>query len=156
MTVGLLFIWDRGWSHPDYELNMWLDIATAFDVDFVAMVPNLKYGERSEKPYLYQYDSVEGALDDIKSKYENITFVFLEPKSIADANNVPCESLTTFDHPKDALYIFGNSSRSNIGLVNIDRGDKVVYVPTIVEHQIWSIQVVAVVLYDRAKKAWLI
>ena len=156
MVVGVVLMWDRGWSHPDYELTQWTDFATAFNLDFIVFIPDLKYGARSEKPYLYQYDTLDDALADVKNKYPDITFVFLEPKSIADANNVPCESLTSFDHPESALYILGNSGHSNIGYVDTSRGDKVVYVPTIVDHQIWSVQAMAIAIYDRAKKAWLI
>ena len=150
MTVGLLFIWDRGWFVPQIEYNMWMDLAIAYNVDLVIMIPDLKFSTKNSIGF-ESYDSIENAL----SSHPELTKVFLEPKDIADNNNVPSESLTTFDHPKDALYIFGNSAVSNIGFVDVNN-DKVVYVPTINQHQIWSIQVASIVLYDRSKKEWLI
>ena len=149
--IGLLFIWDEGWWHPNSELTLWHDLAVSYDADLLVMIPDLRRYNYDDITF-EKYATVEEALN----AHQDLTFVFLEPKEIADANGVPCESLTTFDHPKDALYIFGNSGRSNIGLVDLDRGDKVVYVPTINQQQIWPTQVASIVLYDRAKKAWLI
>lgn len=149
--IGLLFIWDEGWFHPNMEITLWHDLAVAYNVDLLIMIPDMKR-------YNYQ-DIIFEKYDDINEALNNhpdLTFVFLEPKSIADQHGIPCESLSTFDHPKDALYIFGNSGVSNIGLVNLDRGDKVVYVPTLTDRQIWSIECASIVLYDRCKKAWLI
>ena len=152
MTVGLLFIWDEGWFHPNMEVTLWHDLALAYSVDLLIMIPDLKRYNYQDINFV-KYDDVETALDN----HSDLTFVFLEPKNIADSANVPSESLSSFDHPKDALYIFGNSGRNNIGLYDQSRGDKVVYVPTIKQdQQIWSIEVASIVLYDRAKKAWVI
>jgi len=151
MTVAVAFDWDEGWFAPYSELILWHDLCVAMGVDIVIMIPDLKRFNFDDIT-LERYSTMQEAID----AHPELTKVFLEPKSIADENNIESESITTFDHPEDAMYIFGNSARSNIGLVDLDRGDKVVYVPTVVDKQIWSIQVVSIVLYDRAKKQWLI
>ena len=145
--IGLLFIWDEGWFHPWTELTLWHDLSVAYGVDLLIMIPDLRiYSFNDIK--LEKYGSVEEAL----VVHKDLQFVFLEPKSIADEKGVSSESLTSFTHPLDALYIFGNSGRSNIGLVDPLRGDKVVYIKTPIDSQIWSIQVASMVLRDRASK----
>jgi hypothetical protein len=151
LTVGLLFIWDESWFHPYAELTLWHDLAVSYNVELLIMVPDLRIYQFQDIK-LEKYSTVEEGIN----AHPELTKVFLEPKSTADQNNIPCESLSTFDHPSNALYIFGNSGRTNTGLVNLDRGDKVVYVPTLTDKQIWSVECAGIVLYDRCKKAWLI
>jgi len=101
MTVGLLFIWDESWFHPYAELTLWHDLAVAYSVDYLIMVPDLRVYNFQDITF-EKYGTVEEAIN----AHPELTKVFLEPKSIADENNIPCESLSTFDHPADALYIF--------------------------------------------------
>ena len=151
MTVGLLFVWDDGWFHPNAELVLWHDLAVSYGVDLLIMVPDLRIFNYQDITF-EKYCTVNEAIN----AHPELTKVFLEPKSIADENNIPSESLSTFDHPADALYIFGNSGKSNIGLVDLNRGDTVVYIPTLSTTQLWSIECASIVLYDRHKKAGLI
>jgi len=147
MTVGLLFIWDDGWFHPGAELTLWHDLAIAYGVDLLIMIPDLR---------IYSYQDIQfekfGTVEEAINAHDELVKVFLEPKSIADEHGIPSEPLSTFSHPTDALYIFGNSGRSNIGLVDTSRGDKVVYIQTPVDQQLWSIQVASIVLRDRFEK----
>jgi len=148
MTVGLLFIWDEGWFTPYAELTLWHDLAVAFKVDLLIMVPNLKVYNFQDIKF-EKYDTVEEALN----AHPELVKVFLEPRSIAKKCDVPVVPLELFKHPENALYIFGNSGRSNIGLFRFEKGQLVVSVDTPKPTQIWSIQVASIVLYDRLLKS---
>ena len=63
------------------------------------------------------------------------------------------ESLTEFEHPKDAIYMFGsnkkNLSEDEMGYRLPDRS---VYIPTDTHHEMYDFVAAAVVLYDRQVK----
>ena len=152
MTVGLLFSWDSGWFNPTTEVTLWHDLAVSFGVDLLVMTPDLKIYNYQDLTF-EKFDSIVTALDTLEGR---ATFVFLEPLDIIEANQLTGESLVDFVHPENALYIFGPSGRSNIGFYNSERGDKLVYIPTVVSKQIWALHAASIVLYDRAKKKGLI
>lgn len=151
MTKGLLFIWDDGWFHPNTELVLWHDLAVSYSVDLLIMIPDLRRYDYQDIEFV-KYDTLEKAL----MNHQDFTFVFLEPLEIIKDKGYEGESLADFVHPEDALYIFGNSGRSNIGFYDKNRGDRLVYVPTIGQKQLWSITVASITLYDRAIKQGLI
>jgi len=148
---GLLFIWDSGWFHPQTELNLWHDLAMSFSADLLVMVPDLKVYDYQDIAF-EKFEDVESAL----AEHSDLTAVFLEPKDIIESNNLTGTSLVDFQHPQDALYLFGNSGRSNIGLYDASQGHQLVYVPTPISRQFWSVQVAAIVSFDRAKKMGLL
>ncbi|RLJ09963.1 MAG: hypothetical protein DRP15_01715 [Candidatus Aenigmatarchaeota archaeon] len=141
--IALLFIWDSGSLHPWTELNMWKQLAEAFQVDLVIMIPNLKMDLGSGTVTFEAYDTVEEAL----ASHPELKRVFLEPKSIVpDAID-----LKDYVHEDNVIYIFGNSAKSNVGLITED--DTVVSVDTPnPDAQLWAIEVASIVLYDRKLK----
>jgi len=145
---GLIFIWDSGWFHPQAELTLWHDLAISYNIDTLVMIPDLKIFDYQDLTF-QKFETLEEALKALEGKG---TFVFLEPKSTIEEHGYKGEDLKDFKHPTDAIYIFGNSGRSNIGSYNPERGDKIVYISTPVTTQIWSIEIAAMVLYDRELK----
>ena len=149
--TGLLFIWDEGWFHPNTELVLWHDLAVSFGVDLLIMIPDLKRYNYQDLKF-EKYETVEEAL----KSHADMTYVFLEPPDVIEREGLKGESIADFKHPDNALYIFGASNQSNIGLVDLSRGDKLVYIPTADKGQMWGIEVASIVLYDRVRKAGLI
>jgi hypothetical protein len=63
-----------------------------------------------------------------------------------DAVELPGQiALHDFEHPADALYVFGSDDMHNEAI----ESSAVVYVPTPRKAPLWSVQAAAVVLHDR-------
>ena len=94
--VTLVGFWEYGWLEPKVELFMFRQLCAAYKVDRLVMIPTL-LGPRTS---VDQYDTLEEALESCSGER-----IFLEPSG--------SEHLDTFDHPEDAVYIFGKAMISN-------------------------------------------
>jgi hypothetical protein len=56
------------------------------------------------------------------------------------------ESLTTYSHPKDAVYVFGPDTGPEFSVRDAER----VCIPTPVDYALWSFAAAAIVLYHRS------
>lgn len=88
--------WEYGWLDPKIELFMFRQLCAAYNVDRLIMIPTML----SKRTSVDQYDTIEEALATCEGEV-----VLLEPTG--DVN------LDEFNHPKDAVYIFGKAMISN-------------------------------------------
>jgi hypothetical protein len=90
---------EDGWLSPDIEFFIWKQLGYAYKVDRIVMVPKLLERRTS----LDQYDTIEDAINSCDGE-----IVFME-----QLGNV---SLSSFVHPKNAVYVFGNASTNHMNL----------------------------------------
>jgi hypothetical protein len=134
---------ETGWF--DYELgpvtekNIWEQLCNAFGVNRLILVPTF------EKTTLEQYDTVREAL----TKVEGVK-VFLEIEKRAREIGREPIYLKDFKHPKNAVYIFGNSQTDNSRYVKKD--DVLVSVETPNPQDPFGFNIACAVLYDRKVK----
>lgn len=138
--IGLLFHWERGWAHPWFEIQVWDDLAQAYNVDRLFMIPDLKMNAITQ---LDSYDRIEDFLDDYRGL---VKLVFLIPRD-EYADGI---SLKDYKHPETCIYLFGASWTSLVSYITEE--DDVVAIDTPVSHQIWQYAVAGAVLYDRLIK----
>jgi len=140
MSIELLFHWERGWTIPHFDIQLWDDLAQAFGIEKIYMIPDVKLGAVTP---MEAYDSLDEFLDKYRGTKK---FVFLIPRSeYQDAI-----SLKDYEHPTDCVYIFG-ASYTNLPDYVTDQDD-VVCVDTPVDHQVWQYHIAGIVLYDRFLK----
>ena len=132
------------WHEPDCELGLntefsfWQQVFMSYDVDRFIFVPTTEDGNEHES-----YDSLEDALDQVTG-----THVFLEPPHRAVEIERDPIFLNDFQHPQDAVYIFGRTGWSNISLVGSE--DIVLSVEqSNTEGDMFAMTMLAVVLHDR-------
>lgn len=128
--ITLVSIWERGWFDPEVEAFMWKQLTKAYSVDRVIFTPT----ELERRTYPEQYDTMSEALDSTTGEQ-----IFLIPNA--------GESLIDFEHPEDAVYIFGNAYKSNL-----DIAKRIVHIPTPKSVDVFARDAAAMVLYDRMIK----
>ncbi|RLI53793.1 MAG: hypothetical protein DRP09_14805 [Candidatus Thorarchaeota archaeon] len=133
--------WEKGWMEPRVEINQWLQTMKAYKVDKLIMC-----SIKNVRGDLEEYNDIGECLN----AYEDIQKVFLEPiknNKIISNRFIP---LTEFNHPKDCMYVFGNSASGNSNYIN--KNDTVVYIPTLVNADLWGIVAFGIIMYDRLVK----
>jgi hypothetical protein len=133
--ITLVGRWETGWLAPDVEAFIWRQLAVAYAVDRVIMVPN-----PSPRGAIESADSVELALESCVG-----TRVFLIPEQ-----TIAGTALSTYQHPADAVYIFGNGTNGNAHLVRPE--DDVVTIYTPAEVDFFAVNAAAIALHDRTLK----
>jgi len=113
---------------------MFKQLTKAFDVDRVIFAPH----RLDNRNFPEQYDSVESALATTTG-----TPVYLIPQH--------GKALRTYEHPEDAVYVFGNAYQSNFDQARRN-GDQIVQIPTPLPVDFFSVSAASMVLYDRMIK----
>lgn len=98
MTCTVVGLWDDMWMLERAERRVWRQTIEPFKVDEWIMVPDK--GTTTHRPT--QVNTIEEALDQTVG-----TRIFLTHPSTFEGLD-----LMTFQHPKDAVYIFGNTANS--------------------------------------------
>ncbi len=130
--ITIVSLWEHGWLDPGIEAFMWKQLTKAYDVDQVIFSPK----RLEQRNFPVQADSIEEAIDLAQGEP-----VFLIPGE--------GEDLTTFNHPKDAIYIFGNAMQGNH---SISKDQTQVHISTPRDMDFFAINAAAIVLYDRKVK----
>jgi len=94
VSVTVIGMWELDWLLPRLERRLWKQTLAAYGIKNWAMVPG-----DTERGSPLEFNSLEEALTKSHG-----TRVFLRPDS-----GIP---LSEFDHPIDAVYIFGNAKES--------------------------------------------
>jgi len=125
-------IWEQGWNVPLMEADQWEMVMAEFGVERLNMTPI----SGIDKPWIHEYPSIEELLAD----RSHLTPVFVDESAEVE--------LSEFEHPKDALYVFGRCSYSPFH----GHEGQAVKIQTVKPGMLWPHQAMAIVLYDRSQK----
>jgi len=147
-TVTVVGAWELGDSvSPLTESYLWAWPLREFGVTEWRMWPvsGIRCPERTVT--LTEFHDINAALEGLSGQR-----VFLEP----DNSSFPLDTimLHEFEHPEDAIYIFGsNHFNPTVGRITDD--DVALQLPTVKNSGVlWPHQVMVTVLYDRLVKSW--
>jgi len=138
--VKVAGLWELGWSAPLTEHDWWDMVMRDFEVDQHYMSP-ISGIDRSDR--LTEVARIDDALE----ANPDLTKVFVDERSDVE--------LQDFEHPENALYVFGKVSYSGF-LVHKRERDLAVRINTNANlGLLWPHQAAALVLYDRGvKRQW--
>jgi hypothetical protein len=125
--------WEYGWSAPKTEFDLWWAVMRTYDIPMLHMTPRSGYQHRM----LTEHDTFEellGATD--------LTPVFVD-------ENAECD-LRDFEHPENALYVFGKANYSPFTNLAAQGLSVRVNAPTL--GMLWPHQAFAVVMHDRGQR----
>ncbi len=121
-------IWEQGWSVPLTESDQWEVVLREFGLERLNMTPVTGI----VRSWIHEYPSIEALLED----RSHLDIVFVDESAEVE--------LTEFQHPENALYVFGRSSYSPFR-----EGYQSVKIQTEKPGMLWPHQAFAIVLYDR-------
>lgn len=146
MTVTIITRWESAWfdfeSGDVTEFNLWDQTYNAYLADRLIFVPIQMPLSTQE-----EYDTLDEALNVVDGVG---TKVFLESGARAIEIGREPVYLNGFVHPKDVVYVFGNSSTDNSGWVGKD--DMILSIDTPDDIGMFATTVLGIVLYDRRVK----
>lgn len=132
--IKVLGCWEVGWNVPLTESDLWIMPLREFGVDELLMTPVSGIAYKRVR----EYPSVAEAL----GAHPNLTPVFVDEKGEVE--------LEDFEHPEDAIYVFGKVSYSPY--IQLGSGHKSVRIKTEAKGMLWPHQAMSIVLYDRTRK----
>ena len=146
MTVTIVGHWELSWNTPIKEAELWAIPMRDFGVYEWRMWPVSGILNQEQQVHLTEYPDLDVALKGLPGRR-----VFLE----ADGHfPLATTQLHEYEHPEDAVYIFG-SAHFNAALARRTDADDAVQVPTVENAgALWPHQVMVAVLYDRLVKSW--
>lgn len=134
MTVEIAGNWELGWSAPITEIEHWGMAMRSFDVSRISMFPVTGIHCK----FLDEYPSVE----DMLAAKTHLTPVFVDECGEVE--------LQDFDHPENALYIFGKANYTPFPTYG--QGHLSVRIDCPLKGMMWPHQAMCVVMYDRGNK----
>jgi hypothetical protein len=141
--------WDIWYSPQDEYLKFWQFMLKGFGVNKFCMTPNsglgiqLKNDHFHQQQDIFEFDSMQKI---VESNSDCIPIV-------VDEHGQTC--LTQFEHPENALYIFGKTGKSYLEELNWE--GQSVYIKNFSNERSGFLhphQAASIVLYDRMFKAW--
>jgi hypothetical protein len=141
--------WEIGYNTPMIEAYQWQFPINEWKVDKWLMCPvsGIKVG--SNKLGLEEFADYEKMLESCP----DLVRVFIEPRT--KHQNPDTIWLDDFEHPEDAVYIFG-SAHYNPTLKHKREQDFVVSIKTKIDSGgLWPSQCLCLVLDDKRRKGWL-
>lgn len=129
-------LWELGWNTPIKEMDLWEYPLREFAVDELIMSP-----VSGIKARVTEVASIEDAI----ANNPDLTPVFCH-------ESAEC-SMTDFDHPENALYIFGKANCSPFNNLHKKVASQSVRIETPSNKgMLWPHQAASIVLYDRFTK----
>jgi len=123
---------EKGWLDEKTDFFQWEHLAVhAYKVDKVHLVHSIS---------------------EVIDEYPNLKRVFLEPPANTNLIENSLLELKDYDHPKNCIYIFGNSSSNNIRLIRPQDDIVTIHTPNPKATAIFGVCIAAIVLYDRERK----
>jgi hypothetical protein len=149
MTVKVAGRWELSWNTPIKEAELWNLPLRDFEVSdwYMCPVSGIIHNEQSVLP-LHERASYE----EILAENQDMTHVYVEPMN-------PLRPFTPvwlqdFEHPENALYIFGSVGMDPRVLYQREH-DLCVTMPSVQNKGVpWPHQILVAVLYDRLIKSW--
>lgn len=136
--IAVAGLWELGWNTPIKEFDLWIHPLRDFGCEefFMSPVSGIA-ADVIEVPDL-------GEL--IKEQRASKSIVFVDEAGTTQ--------LPEFEHPDDALYVFGRTSLSPLTAYGQD-DDQSVMIPTQYDKGLlWAHQAATIVLHDRLVKSW--
>ena len=127
-------LWELGWSAPLTELTQWEMVMRSFGVERLNMAPV----SGIDKRWVYEYPTMEALLED----RVNLTQVFVDESGE--------QEVFEYQHPQDALYIFGKATYSPFSSLAKDKVS--LRIDCLKMGMLWPHQALAIVLHDRHSK----
>jgi len=127
-------LWELGWSAPITEAVLWEYVMREFGVERLNMAPV----SGIDKRWIYEYENVELLLND----RSHLTPVFVDENATTE--------LLEFDHPNDALYLFGKGTYSPFSAMAEEHLS--LKIKSTKPGLMWPHQALAVVMYDRVSR----
>ena len=136
MTVKVIGAWERGWSTPIMEYDLWHFTMRDFAVDEFCMTPisGIDAQQINECPDIPAFVAANPSL----------TPIYVDENGTTD--------LVNFVHPEDCLYIFGKASYSPWVAAGSPLGASVKITTPLQAGLLWPHQAAGIVLYDRYLK----
>lgn len=131
--IAVAGCWELGWSSPIKEYDLWRFLIDEYKIDAWFMCPVTGIQKKV---------SELSTMADIFNANEGMEIVHMDEKGE--------ESLVEFEHPEDALYVFGKASYSPMRSIG---GGRSVQIPTPTNGgRLWPHQALAILLHDRMVK----
>ena len=147
MSVTVIGNWELSWNTPLKESELWNFPLRDFGVKEWKMTPVTGIRQKEQPVNLVEYHRFEDMLADTIG-----TRVFVEAPN--QHNRITPTLLQDFEHPEDAIYIFG-SAHLNPCMLYAKEGDLGITLPTKLNNGVlWPHQVLVEILYDRLVKSW--
>lgn len=141
--------WELSWNSPIKECELWNFVLRDFEIKYWYMWPvsGVRNREQRNVQLIERRD-----LKEILDETQDLIHVFFEPQN----PRFPHDGidLRDFEHPKDALYIFGHNHYNPVIHYKKEEDPSVV-IPTIQNKGVlWPHQCLAIILYDKLVKEW--
>ena len=134
--VEVAGIWEQGWNTPIAESVQWEMMLREYGVNALSMCPVSGIAAPwGAAPWIKEYAN----MDELLASKPGLTWVFVTENGGSE--------LSEFEHPENALYVFGRASQS----VPVPDGALTVKIAP-GKGCLWAHQACAVVLYDRHLK----
>lgn len=138
MSVKIALLWELGWNTPIKESELWIYPMREFGVEQIYASPIS--GIHVSQSYIQERQTLEEIIEENK----DFTVVWCHEKGE--------DSLKSFQHPENALYIFGKTNYSPFLNMKED-GHKSLCIETPLNSGLlWGHQAAAIILYDRNSK----
>jgi len=142
--------WEIGYMAPIMEHHFWGLPLWDFGVTEWYMWPVSGIKNNIRKTNLYEKETLKEILEINK----DVKHIYVEPYNPAYPITNCGTDLREFEHPKDALYIFGSAHYNPLAAHKREE-DLAVTIPTIQNAGVlWANQCVVMILYDRIVKEW--
>lgn len=130
-------LWELGWNTPISEIELWHLMLRDFGVDefFMTPISGIKSNHVTEK----------ASLEEIIEANKDKTIVFVDERAETE--------LSDFEHPKNALYVFGKANFSPLLGMKKDNHLSVRIDTNQDKGLLWPHQAASIILYDR-RKTW--
>jgi len=139
MAVNVVGIWERGWTTPMQEMDLWEMVTRDFGVDELRMSPVSGIFNK----HVVEKESYEEVLADARAAGSKLVFI----------SETGTTNLADYTHPADATYVLGKIG-FDANTAYLKEGDDSVVIPTGANlGLLWPHQCLAIVLYDRLMKA---
>ena len=149
MAVTVVGGWELSWNSPIKEADLWELPLRDFEVSDWWMWPVSGIRNTQRAVTLSERGSLLDVLDEVQG-----TRVFVEPRNPVFEQTMNSEWLHEFEHPEDAVYIFGTAGHNPV-VQAWKPGDLIVSLETMENKGVlWPHQVLVTVLHDRLVKSW--
>lgn len=151
MGISVVGAWELGYNAPLTEAPFWSYVLREFNITDWWMWPvsGIRNSEENQGVHLEERNSLPEILSEVSG-----TRVFVEAQSKVHPVTMGSDWLHDFEHPDDAIYIFG-SAYHNSAVQSWSDGDLQLSIKTEQDRGVlWPHQCLLTILHDRMVKSW--